>query len=177
MSEKRLNEELTAVEAALASLKPAASSVDRDRMMYLAGRMSAVTNTPPHKKHKTHWLWPCVTAVSLLLAIASSGMLFVRGTAIGEKEAAYAKSNNTQTMGNNPHPLWYEHTQKESHEAKLIRPRPTSGRGNIPTDYLSLSMLVAEKGVEALPSPSWIPIGPEKYPHRDLMMQDERKMF
>ncbi len=38
MSEKRLNEELAAIEIALASLKPAASRVDRDRVMFLAGR-------------------------------------------------------------------------------------------------------------------------------------------
>ncbi|MGA2060557.1 MAG: hypothetical protein ABSG67_08760 [Thermoguttaceae bacterium] len=175
MSEKRINEELSAVEAALASLKPAASGVDRDRVMFLAGRMSAVANTPLHQKHKTPWIWPCVAAVSLLLAISSSGALFLRGTARGEKEAAYAKSNTIQTAENIPQPLWYEHTQKETPEVK--RPRPSSGRDGMSMDYLSLNRLIAEKGVESLPGPSWIPIGPEKYPRRDLMMQDERKMF
>ena len=43
MSEKRINEELAAVEAALASLKPAASGVDRDRVMFLAGRIVGVS--------------------------------------------------------------------------------------------------------------------------------------
>ncbi|MGA2796981.1 MAG: hypothetical protein ABSE63_05350 [Thermoguttaceae bacterium] len=177
MSEKRINEELSAVEAALASLKPAAAGVDRDRVMFLAGCMSAIANTPLHQKQKIPWLWPCVTAVSLLLAIASSGMLFLRGTATGEKQAAYAKSNTIQTAENIPQPLWYEHTQNETPEVKQQRPRPSSERGNIPMDYLSLNLLIAEKGVDALPGPSWIPIGPEKPPRRDSTMQDEWKLF
>jgi hypothetical protein len=44
-------------------------------------------------------------------------------------------------------------------------------------DLLSLNLLIAEKGVEALPGPLWIPIGPEKYPRREVIMQDEWKMF
>jgi hypothetical protein len=175
MSEKRINEELSAVEAALASLKPAASLLDRDRAMFLAGRMSAVAIAPLFQKHRTFWLWPYINAISLLVAIASTGMLFVRGTAPGEKQAAYAKSNTNQTADNAPQPLWYEHAQKESPEVK--RPRPSSGRDNMSMDYLSLNLLIAEKGIDALPGPSWIPIGPEKVPRRDMRMQDDWKMF
>ena len=175
MSEKRLNEDLAAVEAALASLKPAASGVDRDRVMFLAGRASSAYSALPSQYRKAHWLWPCTTAVSLLLAIASCGMLFLRGTTMGEKQTAHVKSDKSQTVENIPQPLWYEHTQNDTPEVK--RPRPSSERGNTPMDYLSLSMLVAEKGVDALPGPSWIPIGPEKAPRRDLIMQDDWKMF
>jgi hypothetical protein len=175
MSEQRINEELSAIEAALESLKPAASGADRDRIMFLAGRMSAVTNAPLHQKHKTPWVWPCVTVVSLILAVTSSGMLFLRGTAMGEKQTAYAKSNKTQIKENSPQPLWYEHTQKDTPVVK--RPRPSSGRDNMQMNYLSISMLIAEKGVDALPGPSWIPIGPEKPPRRESIMQDEWKIF
>jgi hypothetical protein len=177
MSEKRLNEELSAVEAALASLKPAASGADRDRVMFLAGRASANANLPPTQHLKTQWIWPCTTAVSLLLAIASSGMLFLRGTARGEKEAAYAKSNTIQTAENTPQPLWYEHTRKETPEVKRPRSRPSSGRDNIAMDYLSLNRLLAEKGIEALPGPLWIPIGPEKVPRSGPVMRDDDNLF
>ncbi|MGD0518353.1 MAG: hypothetical protein ABSA26_12530 [Thermoguttaceae bacterium] len=177
MSEKRLNEELSAVEAALASLKPAASGADRDRVMFLAGRVSANVNFPPTQRLKTQWIWPCTTAAALLLAIMSSSMLFLRGTAKGEKEAAYAKSNQIQTAENTPRTLWYEHARKETPAVNRPRPRPSSGRDNIPMDLLSLNLLIAEKGVEALPGPLWIPIGPEKYPRREVIMQDEWKMF
>jgi hypothetical protein len=175
MSEKRLNEELAAVEIALASLKPAASLLDRDRVMFLAGRMSAVANAPLLQKQITPWLWPCVAAVSLFLAIASSGMLFLRGTAMGKKQASYAESNTIQTAENIPQPLWYEHMRKETSEVK--RPYPSSGRDNIPMDYLSLNLLIAEKGIDALPGPSWIPIGPEKTPHSGPIMHDDENLF
>ena len=47
----------------------------------------------------------------------------------------------------------------------------------MPMDYLSLNRLIVEKGVEALPGSSWIPIGPEKSPRRDLIMQYDEKLF
>jgi len=175
MSEKRLNEELAAIEVALASLKPAASGVDRDRVMFLAGRASVTANALPQRYRKIHWLWPCITAVSLLLAITFSGILFLQGTATGIKVAAYFKSDKAQTSENIPQPLWYEDTQKETREVK--RPRPLSGRDNMPMDYLSLSMLIAEKGVEALPGQLWIPTGPKKSPRRGLMMDYDEIMF
>lgn len=177
MSEKRINEELAAIETALATLKPAASGVDRDRVMFLAGQASATTNALPQRYKIIHWLWPCITAVSLLVAFTASSMLFLQGTATGIKVAAYLKLDKTQTMKNIPQPLWYEDTQKETREVKRPRPRQSSGRDNMQMDYLSLSMLIAEKGIEALPGPSWIPIGPEKSPRRGPIMQDEWKMF
>ncbi len=56
MSEERMNEELAAVEAMLGSLTPAASNVQRDWLMFLAGRASldrlvessCRPLTPPH---------------------------------------------------------------------------------------------------------------------------------
>jgi hypothetical protein len=173
MSEKKLNEELSAVETALASLKPAALGVDRDRVMFLAGRASATANILLQQRRKTHWLWPCVTAVSLLVAITSSGKLLLQGSATGINVAAYFKSDKTRNMKNTPQPLWYEDTQRETREVK----RPSSERDNMSMDYLSLSRLVIEKGVEALPGQLWIPIGPGKNPHRGQMEQDEWKMF
>jgi hypothetical protein len=41
MSEERLNDELAAIEAALASLAPAKSGIERDSLMFLAGKASA----------------------------------------------------------------------------------------------------------------------------------------
>jgi hypothetical protein len=175
MSEKRINEELSAVEATLASLKPVASGVDRDRVMFLAGRMSAIANAPLLQNRKTPWLWPCVAAVSLFLAIASSGTLFMRESATGEKQAAYAKLNTIQSAENISQPLWYEHVRIKTPVVK--RPRPSSGRDSMSMDYLSLSMLVAEKGVDALPGPSWIPIGSDKVPRSGPVMRDDENVF
>jgi hypothetical protein len=175
MSEKRITEELAAVEAILASLKPAASGVDRDRVMFLAGRASMTANALPRQHKIIHWLWPCITAVSLLMAIASSGMLLMQGTATGAKVAAYLKSDKAQKSDNIPKILWYPDTQKETHEVQ--RSRPSSGRDNIAMDYLSLNLLIAEKGIDALPGPLWIPIGPDKVPRSGPVMRDDENVF
>ena len=51
---KRLNEELAAIEAALGSLTPAASSIQRDRLMFLAGRASADRLPLPRRRRLPH---------------------------------------------------------------------------------------------------------------------------
>jgi hypothetical protein len=70
MSEKRLNDELAGIEAALGSLTPRASSVERDRLMFMAGRASAERTAPLRRRRLTTWLWPCVTAASVLVAVS-----------------------------------------------------------------------------------------------------------
>jgi hypothetical protein len=68
MSEERLNDELTAIEAALGSLTPVPSNVQRDRVMFLAGRATADRAMPPRRHGWATWLWPCATSASLLAA-------------------------------------------------------------------------------------------------------------
>jgi hypothetical protein len=68
MSEERMNDELTAIEAALGSLTPVPSSVQRDRVMFLAGRATADRATLPRRRRWAAWLWPCATSASLLAA-------------------------------------------------------------------------------------------------------------
>jgi hypothetical protein len=74
MSKERLNDELTAIEAALGSLTPVPSSVQRDRVMFLAGRAAADRATPPRRRRWAAWLWPCVTSASLLAAVVFGGL-------------------------------------------------------------------------------------------------------
>lgn len=51
------------VETALAKLQPRPTSVDRDRVLFLAGQASATTRTDvPNPKRR--WLWPAATIVS-----------------------------------------------------------------------------------------------------------------
>jgi len=54
-------------EAQLAALRPAASSVDRDALLYEAGR-AAGSAAPRRAKTFARWLSPLVTAASLALA-------------------------------------------------------------------------------------------------------------
>lgn len=73
MSEKpseHLTPDLRAFEAALAALAPKAAALDRDRLMYEAGRASLAT---PHVAPRGGWAWPA--AFSAMSAVAASLLL------------------------------------------------------------------------------------------------------
>ena len=71
MSEKEeLIGSMKAVEATLASLVPRTDRLDRDRLIFLAGRESAVAESVP----RAHWVWPgalaaMTTAAAVLLVM------------------------------------------------------------------------------------------------------------
>jgi len=81
MQPEPLRPELSAVEAALASLAPRSSGLDRDRLMYLAGQAAGLKTA---RRRPAAWLWPCATAASLLLA----AVLGLRGPRPGEQVAS-----------------------------------------------------------------------------------------
>ena len=64
---------LTDLAAALSTLAPQKSGIDRDRLMYLAGCASVTAETPVASGSATKWLWPMatgvMTAVALLLGV------------------------------------------------------------------------------------------------------------
>lgn len=62
--------DLRAVENALSSLSPSRSGVDRDRLMFEAGRRSA----------RTRWAWPSATAALAFLALGEAALLTTRAT-------------------------------------------------------------------------------------------------
>jgi len=63
--EEPQNEELNSLESALRTLKPAAASLDRDQIMYLAGQTSV---QPAHGSFIRRTAWPLATAASVMLA-------------------------------------------------------------------------------------------------------------
>ena len=129
MSQEDLSEELTAFEAALSSLGPKASSLDRDRVMFLAGQAAGKSSLPAGRL-RASWLWPCVTAASLLAAVTFGGMLLVRG---GPQIADLGPQDESIAVARG----------YDSFQGK--KPR---------TDYLKLRQLVLAEGVEALPAPA-----------------------
>ncbi len=78
MSEEHLNEELAAVEAALASVGPRPSRLDRDRVMFLAGRASAAPQTDVPPRRVGRWAWPAAFCGMTALAASLLVMLAVR---------------------------------------------------------------------------------------------------
>jgi hypothetical protein len=79
MSEERLNEELAALEAALGSLKPVRSKIERDRVIFLAGRALETQMQAPRRRRINAWLWPCATAASLLAAATFASLWATSG--------------------------------------------------------------------------------------------------
>lgn len=108
-TEEKLPDELKAVETALRGLTPATGAVDRDRLMYLAGRASVLADEPSSVSGATGGLstragrdtastagrassgtqrlarisrfaWPLATAALVLLSLTLSGrLLYISG--------------------------------------------------------------------------------------------------
>jgi len=69
-------EDLNRLEQALAALRPRSSEIDRDRLLFLAGRASAEGANrvrPPRR-----WLWPASTALSSAAALVLLALLTLR---------------------------------------------------------------------------------------------------
>jgi hypothetical protein len=126
MSEERLNDDLAAIEAALCSLTPARSSIERDRLMFLAGKKAATS----HRSAKL--LWPMATAASLLAA-ATFGILWAAGNnpRLVERPAVVS-------IAGTPIPV-----------DVLTDASPPS-----PWENRRLCQLMLEKGIDGLPQPS-----------------------
>ncbi len=72
MSREELNDELAHIEAALATVGPGPSRLQRDRVMYLAGRASA---GPATQRRTTGWAWPA--AFGAMTAVAATLLAMV----------------------------------------------------------------------------------------------------
>ena len=123
-AQEPLKPDLAAVEAALASLAPRPATLNRDWVMFLAGRAAAAQSG----RRWTRWLWPCATAASLLLALA----LGVRGQRPSAPAHQAPQVGASAAPAARPGP----HTYLKLREVVLARgvdalPEPTvsSGRG------------------------------------------------
>jgi hypothetical protein len=148
MSQKKMNEGLPAFEAALASLSPAASAIDRDRLMYLAGQAVGVKS--PQRRFVAKWLWPCATAASVLLAVTLTGVMLGRGPQIVEKIVYVPAEAPAIQPGTPTSP---KKIDKAPRRTKRIR-----------GDYLQLRRMVVAQGVDALPKLKQKPTSGAKIP-------------
>jgi hypothetical protein len=166
MSGERVRQDLAAVEAALASLSPTPCGVDRDRMMFQAGRASAEKVSPPGRRSPSYWLWPCATAATTLLAVGFAALWLAGG---GRRVA--------QQDVQPPRAVGVEKQQAEEQPAtdwpptEFVRPGKQWG-----TDYFKLRQLVLTQGPDALPGPQPKPV-PDAEPlqrrpdHRRMLKQ------
>jgi hypothetical protein len=173
MSEREMNEEeeCVAIEAALRGLTPTRSGIERDRLMFLAGRASAFRpylncrrsllwpihrvvrgnrrrETPP----TVRWaVWPCVTAASLLMAVAFAVLWAVGRTP--QPAAGLAQKAPLPAI---------------EIPDDIAPPSPLGNR--------RLCQLIIEKGIDALPRPDVSPrcgkpLPPRKDSYFDLLKE------
>jgi len=136
MSPERLSQDLAAVEAALTSLRPAPSTLDRDRVMYLAGQAAG-----RRRERLASWMWPCTSAAATIAACVLGLLLLERPGPEGNPQTAdtpAARPVQTEV----PLPQWAA-TQPGSQE--------TAGPLDADVRYLGLRHLVLTRGIEALP--------------------------
>lgn len=71
MADERNELTASSVERRLRALKPKPSSIDRDRLMYLAGQRSVLSH-----RQRIDWAWRAVTVVSATAALILAMLLF-----------------------------------------------------------------------------------------------------
>ena len=159
-----LDEPLTDLERALLALKPKACSLDRERLMFLAGQASAGSRR--ERAESSARFWRVTTAVASLAAI---GLAFA---AIAQPErpvaqtiahdAAAPRSETTAAVGLHPQPKTAERPAASDHHGgrgvagdrawnfPAERPLVSS---DAPLNYLQLRRIALTRGIDALPSP------------------------
>jgi hypothetical protein len=69
MSHVPSDPEVTAIESALRALVPSRSTLDRDRLMFRAGQVSARSRSP------ARWVWPSIAATLTIVAAGEGALL------------------------------------------------------------------------------------------------------
>jgi hypothetical protein len=176
--DQEMNEEQE-LERALALLRPAASSLDRDRFLFLMGRASAEVQPGAAVRR---WMWPAATVVSSLCAVVLLVLLVTR------TGPAASRGARLETLGKEPPvsalaPVAVE-SPAEPHVAvvEIARLAPTAeetSRALAPeSNYPRLRSFVLAYGIDALPerapmrkSESSSQADPEPATVRDLLIQ------
>jgi hypothetical protein len=130
--ETRLTPSEREIEAALGGLKPARAPMNRDRLMFCAGRMSA-------RRQNRIWqgISVCLGIVLLLFAMNRPGTTLVdTGTDTVATDMRASVPVNTASRLHD----WSDH-----------------GRPDALTDYVRMRRAVLDRGIEALPAPGPAP--------------------
>lgn len=137
MSQEPLDPELRTIEEALGRLAPARSRLDRDRLMFQAGALSA------RSASQYRWVWPSIAAVLAVLAMSESMVLAVRpGTRV---VLVQAPAPQEQPVSARPVELPSNAEPPRSIESDLWLPGDSAG--------LWLKRQVLKFGLEGLPDP------------------------
>lgn len=126
------NHDLDALMSALGKLSPSPPSINRDRLLYQAGQLSARSRLP--------WAWPAATGAFASLSIALGLMLAVNGRETGSQ----AVRNPDQATAPAP---------SAAVEARpLVGPRDLEANLPQKAGYFQLRDQVVRFGAESLPT-------------------------
>jgi hypothetical protein len=134
--------ELKPFEAALGSLMPAGSRVDRDRLMYLAGAAGATIPLPAPIPRLHCAIWPCATAAMALVSLGLGSLLAFRQPQERIVYVSHPAANADPSISPS-FPQQYEDTE----------PRVASRLNSSGFSYLVLREQVLQRGVDALDAP------------------------
>jgi hypothetical protein len=135
--------DLKPFEAALGSLVPAGSRVDRDRLMYLAGAASAPSRVPNRRSRSRGFFWPCAAAAMLLVSLGLGALVAFRGPA--ERIVYVDRPVVNQEPSTAP---------SVTAPAGDTETRFAASQGSVDASYLVLREHVLRLGVNALDAPS-----------------------
>jgi hypothetical protein len=153
-AEKRMSEELDGFERALATLTPAASGVDRDQLMFLAGRASVEAAGTPRRGGR---LWPAAAMMSTVAAGVLAVLLTVEVRRQPPRTPIAADQREPAEK-----PILDENVNEGPGKSAV---QPTPGEVDLQTlalatserwrqsNYVQLQQLALAHGVEALPLP------------------------
>jgi hypothetical protein len=163
MSEEAHNSDLEQVAGALASLKPVASRINRDRLLFRAGQVTA-------GRRQRLWI-----GLSAILALSTSGLAAVVVAQPGpELVERIVYVNAKPTL-----PASESTGERPVREETVDRPAVADMPGHAVHTCFQLEQLVLRSGVDALPA---VPAGADEIPgrlHRPLDwrsgLDDERR--
>jgi hypothetical protein len=150
MSEEAFDADLKAFETLLRSLPPSAGRLNRDRLMYQAGRLSA---------RRRGWALPAATTALAAAVILLSGLLLRRPPAPAV-EHVVIRTVTREVAATAPQPVSPPSPAAEPREA-ATEPSEGDERAPLPPEALRLRDLVLSRGLDALPkSPPFVPAEP-----------------
>lgn len=139
MSEEIHPQELKGLEAALGALLPTPSRIDRDGLMFRAGRASVT---------RRRWAWPAATAVLASVAATLAIVLIARPRPEPEQVVIYVPVEKLAEP-----PATQIEPPSPPRNAVVLQETEEKGESPAQTSYFHLQQLVLRWGLDGLASP------------------------
>jgi hypothetical protein len=159
--QKTFDEPLTELERSLAALKPKAGSLDRERLMFLAGQASVAV--PRDRAQKAARRWRSATAVTTLVAIGLA-VVAVAGPKPADRlvdrkapevpsPTQHATTPQSRLSDARVVPEAGDDPGRTNIESRSSEANDTSGPESESPNYLTMRQIALARGVDALPLP------------------------